>query len=145
MPVRLVVLLCVFSFTLWGCPAVPTPKPESLPPAPEKPVPKVTIQELAGQWEYQEGSVNYPLMLDQEGKGTYEWMMGRFETTSVSNGKWKGHWYQKENDREGGFELQLQPDLQSATGTWWYTRIENDQNPLQPGGTFTLHRVDPTD
>ncbi|MDX1412136.1 MAG: hypothetical protein R3351_08255, partial [Nitrospirales bacterium] len=83
----------------------------------------------------------YPLTLDQQGKGTYEWQEGRFETTSLSNGIWKGTWHQEGNDREGGFELQLHPDLQSATGNWWYTRIGKDQDPLEPGGSFSLRRV----
>ena len=141
MRLRLMLMLVVCSFAVWGCPTVPTKKPVSLPPAAEKPLSEVTIQELAGGWEYQEGTVHYQLTLDGEGKGTYDWKKGRFETTSLSNGVWKGMWYQDENDREGGFELQLRPDLQSASGSWWYTRIGTDQDPLEPGGSFSLRRV----
>ena len=141
MRLRLILLLIVCSFAVWGCPSFPAKKPVSLPPPPEKPLSEVTIQELAGGWEYEEGSVNYQLTLDQEGKGTYQWKEGRFETRSLSNGIWKGTWHQLENDREGEFELQLHPDLQSASGSWWYTRIGTDQDPLEPGGSFSLRRV----
>ena len=137
----LMFMLVVCSFAVSGCPTVPTKKPVSLPPAPEKPLSEITIQELAGEWKYEEGHVVYPLTLDGEGKGTYEWKEGRFETTSLSNGVWQGTWHQEGNDREGGFELQLHPDLQSASGSWWYTRIGTDQDPLEPGGSFSLRRV----
>lgn len=140
MQIRFIVLLIVCSFAVWGCPTVPIKKPESLPPPPEKPLSEVKIQDLAGEWKYEEGKIIYPLSLDQEGKGTYEWEGGRFETTSLSNGIWEGTWHQEGNDREGGFELQLQPDLQSAVGTWWYTRIGTDRDPLEPGGSFRLRR-----
>jgi len=143
MQVRLMVMLVVCSFAVWGCPTVPTKKPVSLPPSPETPLSKFKLQELAGGWEYEEGTVSYQLTLDQEGKGKYGWKKGRFETTSLSNGVWKGTWHQEENDREGEFELQLHPDLQSATGSWWYTRIGKDQDPLEPGGSFTLRRLTP--
>ena len=143
MPIRIIVMLVMCSFAVWGCPTVPTKKPVSLPPPLEKPLSEVKIHELAGGWEYEEGTVNYQLILDEDGKGTYEWKKGRFETSSLSNGVWKGTWHQEENDREGGFELQLHADLQSAKGSWWYTRIGKDQDPLEPGGTFTLRRVAP--
>jgi hypothetical protein len=138
---RIMVMLVVCSFAVWGCPAVPTIKPVSLPPSPEISLAKVKIQDLTGEWKYEEGRVIYPLTLDEEGRGTYKWKEGRFETTNLSNGVWKGTWHQEGNDREGGFELQLHPDLQSATGSWWYTRIETDQDPLEPGGSFSLRRV----
>ena len=141
MRLRLMVMLVVCGFAVWGCPTVPTKKPASLPPSPEIPLAKVKIQDLAGEWKYEEGNVLYPLTLDEEGRGTYEWKEGRFETTSLSNGVWKGTWHQEGNDREGGFELQLHPDLQSASGSWWYTRIGTDQDPLEPGGNFMLRRV----
>ncbi len=140
MPLRRIIMLVVWSLAIWGCPTVPTKKPVSLPPRPERPLIKVKVHELGGTWKYEEGKVIYPLTLDQEGKGTYEWQKGRFETTSLSNGVWKGMWYQEGNDREGGFELQLNPDLKSATGSWWYTRIGTDQYPLEPGGNFSLRR-----
>ena len=137
---RLMFMLIICSYAIWGCPTVPTKKPVSLPPPPEKPLSEVKIHDLAGGWKYEEGKILYPLTLDREGRGTYEWQEGQFETTSLLNGVWKGRWHQEGNDREGEFELQLHPDLQSATGTWWYTRIGGDQEPLEPGGNFTLRR-----
>ena len=102
---------------------------------------KVQIQDLAGEWEYEEASVAYRLTLDRNGNGNYEWKQGRFATTSLKNGLWIGTWHQRDNDREGGFELQLAQDLRSARGRWWYTRIEQDHDPLNPGGTFRLTRL----
>ncbi len=99
------------------------------------------LKDLAGVWEYQEGSVITPLTFDQHGNGTYDWKQGKFITDSLENGVWKGMWHQEENDREGGFEMHLDQGLRSATGRWWYTRIEQDRDPLDPGGTFTLHRI----
>jgi len=141
MRLRLMFMLVACSLAVGGCPTVPTKKPVSLPPSPGIPLAKVKIQDLAGEWKYEEGNVIYPLTLNEEGRGSYEWEEGRFETTSLSNGVWKGTWHQEGNDREGGFELQLHPDLESATGSWWYTRIETDQDPLEPGGSFSLRRV----
>ena len=101
----------------------------------------VQIHDLAGVWEYVEGDMAYSLHLNHKGNGTYEWKNGRFETTNFSNGIWKGSWHQQENDREGGFELRLSGDVQTAQGKWWYTRIGNDYKPLEPGGTFILRRL----
>lgn len=136
-------VMLLLGLGVWGCATVPSKKSASLPPSPEPALADVQIKELAGGWEYEEGSVTYQITLDQEGKGTYEWKDGRFQTTSLSKGVWKGTWHQTENDREGQFELQLQPDLQSATGSWWYTRIGEDLAPLEPGGNFSLQRVQP--
>ncbi len=99
------------------------------------------LKDLAGVWEYKEASAVYPLTFDQYGNGIYDWKQGRFTTKSLDNGLWKGTWHQQENDREGGFEMHLDPDLRSATGSWWYTRIEQDSDPLDPGGTFTLKKT----
>ena len=138
----------MFMFTLisvgtWGCASVPLEESSGVPPPENTLLPTIQVKDLAGQWQYEEASAVYPLVFDQEGKGTYEWKKGRFMTTSLSQGVWKGTWSQEENDREGGFELRLQPDLQSARGQWWYTRIGEDRTPLQPGGTFMLRRVGP--
>ena len=141
MQIKLLLILVVCSFAIGGCPSVPSKKPVSLPPSPDPSLTHVQLKDLAGGWEYEGGSVVYPLLLDQEGKGTYEWQNGRFQTTSLSNGIWKGTWFQEENDREGGFELKLHQDLQKATGRWWYTRIGDDQNPAEPGGNFSLQRL----
>jgi hypothetical protein len=92
---------------------------------------------LAGEWDYEEGAV-VTLILDEQGNGTYPWKGGRFETHSLSDHTWHGRWIQQDNDREGGFTVQLSPDFSSGEGRWWYTRIENDPAPTQEGGTFQL-------
>jgi len=96
----------------------------------------------AGTWEYQEGDVVYELLLDRNGNGNYEWQQGQLETTYLSGGQWKGKWIQFGNDREGRFEARLSSDGMSAQGKWWYTRIGEDGNPLEPGGEFVLKRKD---
>ncbi len=101
------------------------------------------IHTLSGDWEYQEGNVVYLLRLNQLGNRTYDWQDGFFETHSLSHGLWKGIWRQMGNDREGGFEAILSESGDSAQGRWWYTRIEIDHQPLQPGGHFVLTRLPP--
>ena len=134
------ILLMVFAL-MWGCaPVLPTP--EKMPSSHESQGPlDVQVQDLAGVWEIQVSNAVYPLTFDQEGNGTYEWKHGKFLTTSVENGLWKGTWHQRDNDREGGFEIQLSEDLRSGEGNWWYTRIGQDHDPLNPGGTFRLTRL----
>ena len=92
---------------------------------------------LAGEWDYEEGAV-VTLVLDEQGNGAYPWKGGRFETHSLSDHIWQGRWSQQENDREGGFTVQLSPDFSSGEGRWWYTRIADDLAPTQKGGTFQL-------
>ncbi len=92
---------------------------------------------LAGEWDYEEGAV-VTLVLDEQGNGAYPWKGGRFETQSLSDHTWQGRWIQQENDREGGFTVQLSPDFSSGEGRWWYTRIADDLAPTQKGGTFQL-------
>ena len=92
---------------------------------------------LAGEWDYEEGAV-VTLILDEQGNGTYPWKGGRFETHSLSDHTWHGRWVQQENDREGGFTVQLSPDFSDGEGRWWYTRIADDLAPTQKGGTFHL-------
>lgn len=99
--------------------------------------------DLTGVWEYEENHVVYTLNLDARGNGSYDWQGGRFETWSIANGVWRGAWFQPNNDREGEFALSLSDDHQIATGRWWYTRIGDDTTPDQPGGTFTLRRLEP--
>jgi hypothetical protein len=89
--------------------------------APE-PVPAPAI-DVSGEWEFQEEGGAQRLVLDKNGNGTYAWQDGRILTQSISDGRWKGMWYQEGNDREGGFELLLSDDGREAKGTWWYTRI----------------------
>ena len=98
------------------------------------------IEDLAGSWEYKDAAGEGIITLDAEGKGVYEWEDGWFETVSMENGMWTGIWIQKGNDREGGFELKFSDDVSVAQGRWWYTRIGNDHDPLQPGGTFRMTR-----
>ena len=95
---------------------------------------------LAGEWEYEDGAV-VTLTLDEQGNGTYPWKEGRFETTALSDHTWQGMWFQKENDREGGFSVEFLPDFSEGEGRWWYSRIEDDRAPAQKGGTFRLRRL----
>ena len=92
---------------------------------------------LAGEWDYEEDAV-VTLTLDEQGNGTYPWKGGRFETHSLTDHTWQGRWIQRDNDREGGFIVQLSPDYSNGEGRWWYTRIENNLTPTQKGGTFHL-------
>jgi len=92
---------------------------------------------LAGEWEYEDGAV-VMLRLDEQGNGPYAWKDGRFETQVLDGRFWQGMWFQKENDREGGFAVELSADLSEGEGRWWYTRIGTDQAPTQKGGSFHL-------
>jgi len=92
---------------------------------------------LAGEWEYEDGAA-VTISLNEQGNGTYPYKDGRFETLRLEDHTWVGTWYQKENDREGGFSVKLSQDYSEGQGTWWYTRIGSDHGPLQKGGTFRL-------
>lgn len=94
---------------------------------------------LAGEWEYEDGAV-LTLRLDEQGNGTYAWKDGRFETQALNGHLWQGLWTQRENDREGGFTVELSPDYTEGEGRWWYTRIGANQAPTDKGGTFHLTR-----
>lgn len=94
---------------------------------------------LAGEWEYEDGAV-LTLRLDEQGNGTYAWKDGRFETQVLNDHLWQGQWVQRENDREGGFTVELSPDYTEGEGRWWYTRIGANQAPTEKGGTFHLTR-----
>ena len=98
------------------------------------------VKGLGGLWEYEDKTGVYTIILDREGKGSYDWEDGWFETLLLKEGIWKGQWIQTGNDREGGFELILSDDSPVAHGYWWYTRIGNDEDPLEPGGTFSMKR-----
>lgn len=80
------------------------------------------------------------LELDERGNGVYAWKEGRLETTALSNHTWQGMWFQKENDREGGFTVEFSEDFSEGEGRWWYSRIGPDHAPTQKGGTFHLTR-----
>lgn len=97
---------------------------------------------LAGQWEYEDGAVVI-LTLNEEGHGAYAWKEGRFETAALTGRTWRGLWFQKENDREGGFEVELSPDYSEGDGRWWYTRIGSNGAPTEKGGTFHLTKKTP--
>lgn len=94
---------------------------------------------LAGEWEYVEDGVVL-LTLDGQGNGYYEWKDGRFETQILVDHTWHGIWFQKENDRDGGFTVEFSPDFSEGEGRWWYSRIGTDHAPTQKGGTFHLSR-----
>lgn len=94
---------------------------------------------LAGEWEYEDGAA-IMLRLDEQGNGTYSYKDGRFETTQFADRTWVGKWYQKENDREGGFSVTLSKDHSEGQGTWWYVRIGADRTPTKKGGTFHLSK-----
>ena len=98
--------------------------------------------DLSGEWEFQEEGTAQRLVLDKDGNGTYTWQNGRILTQSVSDGLWKGMWYQEGNDREGGFELLLSDDGRETNGTWWYTRIGTRVIPPgAQGGNFRFARL----
>ncbi|BFU94663.1 MAG: protein of unknown function [Nitrospira sp.] len=94
---------------------------------------------LAGEWEYEEGAV-VTLRLDEQGNGTYAWKDGQFATTALRGRIWEGLWSQRENDREGGFQVEFSSDFSEGEGRWWYTRIGQDRTPSQKGGTFHVTR-----
>ena len=96
---------------------------------------------LAGEWEYEEGGMVVPLRLDRFGDGSYDFKDGRFRTDLVTDPRWIGAWAQRENDREGGFEITLSPDYSEGEGRWWYTRIEGDHAPAKAGGRFHVMKV----
>ena len=102
-------------------------------------LPADDLSVLAGEWEYEDGAA-VTLQLDEQGNGTYPYKDGRFETILLDGQTWKGRWYQKENDREGGFTVKLSGDHTEGEGTWWYVRIGTDRAPTQKGGTFRLSK-----
>lgn len=114
-------------------------------PIPAKPVPSADRTQpgdrriLAGEWEYEDGPV-VMMTLDEQGNGPYAWENGRLETHTLTDHTWQGMWFQKENDREGGFSVELSPDFSEGGGMWWYTRIGSDYSPAQKGGTFHIFR-----
>jgi len=94
---------------------------------------------LAGEWEYVDGAA-VRLTLDEQGNGHYAWKDGRFETHSLIDHTWQGLWFQKENDREGGFTVEFSSDFSEGEGRWWVSRIGVNQTPAQKEGTFHLSR-----
>ena len=94
---------------------------------------------LAGEWEYVDGAV-VRLSLDEQGNSYYDWKDGRFETRTLIGHTWQGMWFQKENDRDGGFTVEFSPDFSEGDGRWWYSRIGTDHAPTRKGGTFHLRK-----
>lgn len=101
--------------------------------------PAADLSVLAGEWEYEDAAA-VTLLLDEQGNGTYSYKDGRFETTLLDGQTWLGRWFQKENDREGGFTVKLSGDHTAGEGTWWYVRIGTDRTPTEKGGTFRLSK-----
>ena len=94
---------------------------------------------LAGEWEYIDGSgAVIRLILDEQGNGHYDWKEGRFVTHTLIDRTWNGMWFQKGNDRDGGFTVEFSPDFSEGEGQWWYSRIGSDTAPTQKGGNFHL-------
>ena len=92
-------------------------------------------------WEYRQGEVVYELLLDRHGNGPYDWQEGRFETTAVSNGQWKGRWVQLGNDREGGFEAWLAKDGMSARGHSIFGKPKMECRLADGGGIRELEMI----
>ena len=109
---------------------------ESIPPMRPQPGDRHV---LAGVWDYVDGGV-VRLTLDEQGNGHYDWKDGRFETYTLTDHVWHGMWFQKENDRDGGFTVELSPDFSEGEGRWWHSRIGTDYAPTQKGGTFHLSK-----
>lgn len=95
---------------------------------------------LAGEWEYVDGDAVDQLTFNEEGNGHYDWKDGRFETRTLIGHTWHGVWFQKENDRDGGFTVEFSPDFSKGEGRWWYSRIGTDHTITQKGGTFHLRK-----
>lgn len=129
--------------SIQACSHAPRPQETTWtdPPAGEISLPRGEHAVLAGEWEYEEGGMVVPLRLDRFGNGSYDFKDGRFRTDLFSDHRWAGAWAQRENDREGGFEITLSPDYSEGEGRWWYTRIEGDKAPTKAGGRFHVMKV----
>lgn len=95
---------------------------------------------LAGEWDYIEDGGAIVLRLNAQGNGSYAFKDGRFETLQFDGHRWIGKWYQRENDRDGGFIVNLSADVTEGDGTWWYDRIGANASPSEKGGTFRMSR-----
>ena len=95
---------------------------------------------LAGEWEYEDGSV-VRLTLDW-GRATVAMLgkTGELEHASSSAIPGMACGFRKANDREGGFTVELSPDFTEGEGRWWYSRIGADHAPVRKGGTFHLSK-----
>ncbi|MEX5215889.1 MAG: hypothetical protein NW703_17240 [Nitrospiraceae bacterium] len=135
-------VLSLIGAAIDGCSQMP--QQAVLPPAASVTDEEGAFTALAGSWEYEEGTAVVPLEIDRSGVGTYPYKGGRLITDSLDDHHWRGRWHQAENDREGGFEVILTPDLSEGDGRWWYTRIGRDLSPTEKGGTFRVTRSEPS-
>ena len=134
----LLLLICLLLAAACAKPAVHRATPtDSLPPAMASQAGDYHV--LSGEWEYVDGAA-VRLILDEHGNGHYDWKDGRFETRTLIDHTWQGMWYQRENDREGGFIVELSPDFSEGEGRWWVSRIGADQTDTQKSGTFHLSK-----
>lgn len=135
--------ICVGALVLQACSHAPRPQEASWaePVSGEISLHRAEHAVLAGEWEYEESGMVVPLRLDRFGNGSYDFKDGRFRTDVLTDHRWAGAWAQRENDREGGFEITLSPDYSEGEGRWWYTRIESDAAPTKAGGTFHVMKV----
>jgi hypothetical protein len=106
------------------------PPPPALQLVPSRPSDR---RVLAGEWEYVDGAV-VRLTLDEQGNGRYEWKDGRFETQTLVDHTWHGMWFQKENDRDGGFTVEFSPDFSEGEGRWGTTVSESTMRRLKRAG-----------
>ncbi len=115
-------------------PPPPTTNPETL---------KNIERLLSGPWDYEDRFTIFPktVLLDKHGNGPYDFKDGYLFTLNLTDHVWEGWWYQRENDREGGFEIILSEDFTLGKGHWWYTRIGEDTEPTAPGEKFQLTRT----
>ena len=131
-------LVCVLLATACTTPAVHQAIPtDPLPPSMACQAGDCHV--LAGEWEYVDG-IAVRLTLDELGNGHYDWKDGRFETHSLIDHTWQGMWFQKENDREGGFTVEFSPDFSEGEGRWWVSRLGTNHSPTQKEGTFYLSK-----
>jgi len=96
-------------------------------------------QVLAGEWVFVDGAA-VRLTVDELGNSHYAWKDGRFETRTLIDHTQQGLWFQKENDREGGYTVEFSPDFSEGEGRWWVSRIGADQTAAQKVGTFHLSK-----
>jgi hypothetical protein len=96
---------------------------------------------LAGEWRYLQDGSSFFLNLDGQGNGNYSWKDGRFISLCLDRSILRGVWIQKDNDREGGFEVTLNSDMTNGEGHWWYSRIGKETKPNRDGRGFRLERV----
>ena len=137
-------LLLVCAFLAAACVKPVVPQTTCITPPPSSTASQTDDRQvLAGEWEYTDGAVDGAvgrLILDKQGNGQYNWKEGRFETHTLSGHTWRGMWFQKGNDRDGGFTVDFSQDFSKGEGCWWYSRIGADHAPTQKGGTFHLSK-----